>query len=75
MESVRKGRWAGVRGVREGDEFQALALEWKAVVSTLREKEATEIDELESLAQSQQLPEGVKQAIRGIVERKRALIQ
>lgn len=75
MESVRKGRWAGVRGVREGDEFQSLALEWKAVVSTLREKEATEIDELESLAQSQQLPEGVKQAIRGIVERKRALIQ
>ena len=75
MQSVRSGRWKNVRGVREGDEFQDLALEWKAFVSSLREKESSEIEELESLTQSAELPEGVKVALRAIVERKRALIQ
>lgn len=74
FDNVKRGNWKSVRGVREGDEFQELAVQWSDVVNSLRAKERVEIAELEALCDMESVPHDVKATLRRLVERKREYV-
>jgi len=75
IESVRRGNWRQVRGVRKGDEFQELSETWKGMVTALREKEAHELGQLESLKQRRDVTPEVRAILTRLMAEKRAYIE
>jgi len=75
MAQVRSGRWKGVRGVRDGDEFQELAQQWVDTVSVLCKKEELEVQQLEDVCMMDGVPEPVKVQLIKIAARKRRYVE
>ena len=57
MDQVRDGSYKQVRGFRKGDEFQELADGFQAMLASLREKEEREIERLEAIRSTPDMPQ------------------
>ncbi len=74
MDRVSEGKLYGVRGVRDGDEFQELASSWLSVVETLKSKEETEVEQIDEIARTEGLPDEAKAALQRLAAQKRAYL-
>lgn len=71
MEQVRAGDWRRPRSFRKDDEFQELAESFQELVETLRENEASKIEQLETIQSSGGLSADAIATLHRLIESKR----
>ncbi len=74
MRAVQEGRWASIRPLRKGDEFNRLSEEFMRLADAVRGRHEEELPELQKLLEDQSLSDEARTALAELVTRKESYI-
>jgi HAMP domain-containing protein len=74
MRAVQEGRWASIRPLRKGDEFNRLSEEFMRLADAVRGRHEEELPALAKLLEDPDLSEGSRKALERLVANKESYI-
>ncbi len=74
MRAVQEGRWASIRPLRKGDEFNRLSEEFMRLADAVRGRHEEELPALKKILEDPELPDDIRTSLERLVANKESYI-